>query len=228
MFSYFGSKSKIIKHYPKPVFDTVIEPFSGSAAYARAYPHKNVVLVEKDPIIAGIWDWLIKDATVSEIKKYSEFRLGDSIEDLPIDPRHRNFLGLCINRGSITPKNIVTKWSCQSKIDPEFASTVKYRLERACEQLKNIRHWSVEICSYDEFEFTGEATWFIDPPYEKAGIHYTHGSDDIDFKKLGEWCKSRQGQVIVCENSDATWLDFKPLVDIKGCAKFSSEAIWIK
>jgi hypothetical protein len=35
-----------------------------------------------------------------------------------------------------------------------------------------------------------------------------------------------KGQVIVCENSKANWLDFKPLVEITGQSKKSLEMIW--
>ena len=34
--------------------------------------------------------------------------------------------------------------------------------------------------------------------------------------KLADWCKSRNGQIIVCENTKATWMEFKPLVDMTG------------
>lgn len=37
IFGYYGSKSKIAQHYPSPWFDTIIEPFAGSAAYSARY-----------------------------------------------------------------------------------------------------------------------------------------------------------------------------------------------
>ena len=71
------------------------------------------------------------------------------------------------------------------------------------------------------------ATWFIDPPYEFGGEHYKNGTKDIDFAILGDWCKSRNGQTIVCENMKANWLPFKPMVKIQGaCQTFTTEAIW--
>jgi 16S rRNA G966 N2-methylase RsmD len=74
------------------------------------------------------------------------------------------------------------------------------------------------------------ATWFIDPPYEGAGKHYKMGSSLIDYNRLGEWCKTRDGQVIVCENSGASWLPFKEVGNTKTSRKdkTSSEAVWIK
>ena len=34
MFYYYGRKKQIAKYYPKPNFNTIIEPFAGSAAYS--------------------------------------------------------------------------------------------------------------------------------------------------------------------------------------------------
>ena len=55
---------------------------------------------------------------------------------------------------------------------------------------------------------------------------------DIDFPALGEWCRTRSGQVMVCENVGATWLPFTPFRDIKGTAGrgrtgVSKEALWM-
>jgi 16S rRNA G966 N2-methylase RsmD len=70
-----------------------------------------------------------------------------------------------------------------------------------------------------------EATWFIDPPYQKAGKYYT-GHNKMDFEKLGEWCKSRKGQVIVCENQGADWLPFRFLTEHRGSMQKNTEVIW--
>jgi len=37
---------------------------------------------------------------------------------------------------------------------------------------------------------------------------------------------SRNGQVIVCENTKADWMDFKPLKKMKGSLHTTTEAIW--
>ena len=51
---------------------------------------------------------------------------------------------------------------------------------------------------------------------------------NIDYNDLAEWCKSRNGQIIVCENTKADWLDFKPLAELKGQLHTTMEAIWYK
>ena len=89
--------------------------------------------------------------------------------------------------------------------------------------IESIKHFQIFNKSYEELENV-EATWFIDPPYQHGGEFYTE--NNINFSKLAEWCKTRKGQVIVCENDKANWLDFKPLISIQGQSKKSTECIW--
>lgn len=77
----------------------------------------------------------------------------------------------------------------------------------------------------------GRATWFVDPPYQGAGLHYRYGSRGLDFEALGAWCATRTGRVIVCENVGAAWGPFEPFRDAKGMegprgGKVSREALW--
>ena len=72
------------------------------------------------------------------------------------------------------------------------------------------------------------ATWFIDPPYQHGGQYYKFGNKDINFEELSEWCKNRFGQIVVCENSKATWLPFKPLVEMRGNKFKTTECVFIK
>jgi len=72
-----------------------------------------------------------------------------------------------------------------------------------------------------------EATWYIDPPYQFGGEYYIKSNKHIDFANLAEWCKSRLGQTIVCENTKADWLDFKPMKEMQGSMYKTTEAIWI-
>lgn len=79
--------------------------------------------------------------------------------------------------------------------------------------------------SYENLETKYKATWFIDPPYIDGGKCYKFNK--IDYVKLAEWCKSLNGFAIVCENSNAKWLDFQHLTDNVGQIKTKSEGIWI-
>jgi len=223
MFSYYGSKKKIVKYYPEPVHDVIIEPFAGAAWYSLEYPDREVILNEKNPVIYGIWNWLINTATPEILLEYKDFYLGDNISDLDIAQEHKDFLGFCLNRGSATPKFTVTKWSCQSKIDENWASTVAFQVERAIKMLSKIRHWKVYCGDYMDLPIQ-KATWFVDPPYYSGGQHYTFNK--IDYGGLGRWIESLDGQIIVCENNLADWLDFKPLISYQGQSKPSNECIY--
>jgi hypothetical protein len=90
------------------------------------------------------------------------------------------------------------------------------------------RHWTITQASYADIPDQA-ASWFIDPPYRVAGRAYRF--HDINYPALGDWCMSRRGQVMVCENAGADWLPFRPFRTIKGLegkrgGKKSEEVIW--
>jgi hypothetical protein len=65
----------------------------------------------------------------------------------------------------------------------------------------------------------------------KAGNKYR--LREIDYEHLGLWAQVREGQVIVCEQSPASWLPFSPLKSISGVGRRSdgsqsrsTEVIW--
>jgi site-specific DNA-adenine methylase len=96
--------------------------------------------------------------------------------------------------------------------------------ERLAKSVGKISHWEVRCADYREIEDV-EATWFIDPPYIGMGHHYH--SDELDYETLASWCKSRRGQVIVCELSGASWLPFVPFIEtVNASKKNRKEVIW--
>lgn len=46
MWSYYGSKSKLLKYYPEPKFNTIVEPFGGTAKYSLKYFENDVTIYE--------------------------------------------------------------------------------------------------------------------------------------------------------------------------------------
>lgn len=48
----------------------------------------------------------------------------------------------------------------------------------------------------------------------------------LDYPSLAEWCESRKGQTIVCENTKADWLPFIPLKEMHGQKYKTTEAVW--
>lgn len=215
MFSYYGRKSKIVKYYPKPIHDKIIEPFAGSAAYSMMYYEKDVLLVEKYDVIVKLWNWLIKEAKEEDILKLPSISENDNIENFEwLSQEEKWLMGFSLNRGSAQPKKKVKKFS-------DGWENVKKRIAN---DLRKIRHWKIIQGDYKDIENI-KATWFIDPPYQFGGQWYRH--KNIDYNHLNHYCKDRIGQVIVCENTKANWIELKPLVKIQGSTNSNTtEAIW--
>ncbi len=213
MWSYYGSKSKIIDFYPSPKFDKIIEPFAGSARYALKYFDRDVLLVDKYPVIVALWKWLQK-CSPKDITSLPDVSKGDDIRTMGLTYEESLLMGFFINRGSVTPKNIVAGFQNWNVNKHKTAS-----------QLYKIKHWNIQLGSYEDIE-NKEATWYIDPPYQWGGEHYKESNKNIDFASLAGWCKSRQGQAIVCENTKANWMDFYPTREMKGIVHKTVEAIW--
>ena len=51
---------------------------------------------------------------------------------------------------------------------------------------------------------------------------YKETSKNIDFEHLGNWCKERLGEVIVCESDNANWLPFETFSTILNTQKKKS------
>lgn len=207
MFSYFGSKSKIIDLYPPPKNGLIIEPFAGSARYALKYADRDVILCDKYDVVTDIWLWL-QVCSPQDILALPRLSTGEKIseckeaENLPQAAKH--FLGFVYARGNAYPCNKVSKFADWERGgNPNFFKNV-------ADKIQYIKHWQIINGSYEELE-NQPATWFIDPPYQTAGIHYRYGSEHINYNELAGWCKSRLGQVIVCENQYAKWLPFERL-----------------
>lgn len=213
MFSYYGSKSKIVDYYPPPKYSKIIEPFAGSARYSLKYWDRDVLLVDKYPIIVEIWKYLIR-ATKADVLGLPDLKIGDNVDTFNISKEEKWLIGFCINGGSAQPKKTAKNYNTwgEAKI-------------RIADDVQKIKHWKVMLGSYEELP-NDEATWFIDPPYQFGGEWYVKSTKHINFGKLAEWCKDRKGQTIVCENTKADWLDFKPMVDMQGSMFKTTEAIW--
>jgi 16S rRNA G966 N2-methylase RsmD len=104
-------------------------------------------------------------------------------------------------------------------------NAINFSIRKIIENLPKIKHWKIIHGSYLELG-NRKATWFIDPPYQFGGHSYVESNRNIDFELLGQWCAGRLGQVIVCENTKATWMDFTPLVSNHGSMYTTTEAIW--
>jgi hypothetical protein len=227
-FGFFGGKWRDTPRlYPPPAYDVIVEPFAGSAGYSLRYYWKTVILCEKDPVIASVWEYLIR-AKASEVLKLPDVPPDGTVDDLTVPQEAKALIGLWLNRGVARPRRKPSKWMREGVRPGSFwGDRVRQTIAR---QVDQIRHWQIHSTSYEVCPFAGSATWFIDPPYEVAGQHYHFGSSQIDYVALGRWCRSRKGEVFVCEHRGARWLPFQPLHNAKTtrAGQLSPEAIWTR
>jgi|688.fasta_scaffold122357_3 site-specific DNA-adenine methylase len=218
MFYYYGRKEKIFKYYPKPKHDTIIEPFAGSAVYSLKNFKKNIIILDKDERIINIWNYL-KEVTSDEILSLPLLTVGQSLNDEEFENLtivQKDLISFFTNPSSAQPKRSVGKFNIWHK---------KNR-KRLSEDVNKIRHWKILLGDYRDIP-NQEATWFIDPPYQgNGGKYYKHGNKNINYDELSLWVQNRNGQVIVCENSEANWLPFIPLKRLQGQRHKTIEVIW--
>jgi site-specific DNA-adenine methylase len=218
MFYYYGRKEKVFKYYSPPKYDTIIEPFAGSAVYSLKNYEKNIIILDKDERIINIWKYL-KSATSQEILSLPLIIKGQSLNDTEFDNLtsvQKDLISFFSNPSSAQPKRSVGKFNIWHE---------KNR-KRLSEDVNKIRHWEIILGDYRDIP-NQKATWFIDPPYQgNGGKYYKHGNKDMNYDELREWITSRKGQVIVCENSEAEWLDFKPLKKLQGQRRKTVEVVW--
>lgn len=223
-FTYFGGKWRIAKHYPKPQFKTLIEPFAGSAGYSLHYPQSQVLLFDRDPIICSVWDYFIRTKESEILSLPVEIT---DVREMPLCQEAKWLIGFWLNKGNVSPCNIPGKWMRDGLRPNSFwGEAIRKRI---ASQVDQIRHWKVANKSYDQIE-DREASWFIDPPYQVSGVRYRFNK--VDFDHLGKWCQNLSGQVMVCEQEGAAWLPFSPFRTVKALegkkgAKQSKEVLWL-
>lgn len=222
-FPYYGSKWNIARHYPKPLSGLVVEPFAGGAGYATFYGCSQVALYDADPIIAGVWSYLLR-VSAQEIMALPELpAVGDCVDDFDLPQEAKWLIGFWLNRGSAQPKKSRTAYSARTdRAQLNWGLRAK---ERIAAQLPLIGEWTVRCGGYEEAP-DERATWFVDPPYGDKGKFYRIGFSD--FGTLGRWCETRRGRLIVCERDDATWLPFMPLGSFKSSLGRASEGLFTR
>jgi hypothetical protein len=183
----------------------VIEPFAGSMGYTLYHRPKAALGIERDSRVVALWQRL-----VVQLGPLVEPRLGERTDDLLVK--------LCAysNASLVVADMLVTE-----RMLREFKLAVK-RLERDRPYAATLAYqWGSYADAPDV-----EATWFIDPPYQKpSGRRYV--SLLPDYAELAGWVRSRRGQVIVCEQAGADWMPFRPLCDVQSLNnKVSREVVW--
>ena len=209
-FAYYGAKTRLARYYPPPQHDTIIEPFAGSAGYSIFHIHKakEIILIEKDEAVVNLWHRLQNMNTNDLNKLDQELNKQRTTEPLIAGLGGGSSLRATLSGKSrqITPWMRI-KWPQKKKV-----------LQNILPHLHKI---SIRCADYIETPNL-EATYFIDPPYQlniintnrsihdQAGNNYRHGSQNINYEHLAQWCQQLSGQIIVCEQQPANWLPFKP------------------
>lgn len=230
LFPYYGSKVKNAKKYSPPKYGCIVEPFAGAAGYSCLYHDRRIVLCEKNPVIFGVIKYLI-GATRNDILNLPLLSPNDSVDDFDISDDEKNLIGFWLNSGCTSPAKRLSSWG--RSLYPELPVNFwgKKCRERLSQDVEKIKHWEVVCADYRDLTAPSdeEITWFVDPPYIGAGSHYKEPSKNIDYGLLADWCRSRVGQVIVCENDGADWLDFRPMYSITGQGRGRNkrvEVVW--
>lgn len=228
-FCYYGGKWRIAETYPRPAYSVIVEPFAGAAGYSTTFgAGRTCWLIDRDPVLVRLWEWLLQ-ASPKDVRGLPLIRAGEDVRDLPIAPGAQDLIAFWLNKGCTRPRRTASAWM-RSGIRPGSFWGESVR-ERIASQLWAIKRWRVVNASYSEIPNV-EATWFVDPPYAgRPGSHYTFGSRGINYNQLGEWCRTRRGQIIVCEAQGADWLPFQQHGTFKANAtsvgRRSSEAVWV-
>lgn len=211
---YPSSKLSHAKHYPAPQYPIVVEPFAGGAGYSTYYEPKTAHLNDLDHRVAAAWRAAIR----SDIASIPEIIIGERASE--VVSGDAEWLVRSYGGGGFF-QNKAQNWL------PGF-ERVRSRL---IEYQKQIAGWTITNGDYRDPPDI-EATWFVDPPYISHKMSKLYAKNAINYYELAEWCKSRRGQVIVCEGPGAEWLPFEPLYEQKskrkgnyGAAAF--ECVWV-
>lgn len=226
-FTYYGGKWRIADKYGAPTFDTVVEPFCGSAGYSVRHNAPKAILADKSEPVCSTWAYLIR-ASRQEIERLPVHNV-EHIDEYDLIPEAKLLIGWWMNKATTRPAKSPSAWM-RSRLRPKSHWGPEIR-QRIAEQVEFIRGWEV-ICGDYTAAPDVAATWFIDPPYsDKDGRHYEHTLDAGEYTALAKWASSRSGEVIVCEQAGATWMPFSPFVAAKasnstGTPRTTMEVAW--
>jgi site-specific DNA-adenine methylase len=227
MFYYYGGKRRLARFYPAPQHGIIVEPFAGSAAYSMRYLQPTgssplvdrVILVEKDPLVCELWRRLLA-MEPDDLLNYAIPEPGDRTSDRLV------MTSACSNRIARTAEMTVTN---------RMPDVLERMFRQIASMLPHVKG-RIEIVEGDYTQAPDiEATWFIDPPYHVDGRAQSRGmgyaedcnSHSLDYEALADWCRSRRGQKIACEQYGASWLPFKHLRHARNSiGNMAAEVVW--
>lgn len=135
-FCFYGGKWRVSPHYDPPAHAEIIEPFAGSAGYSMRHPERAVSLYDADPLIVGLWQYLIG---VSEDEIRALPLTVDHVDDLAVAEEARWLIGFWLNKGMTAPCKTPSKWMRDGwRPNSQWGDAIR---ERIASQLHAIRHW---------------------------------------------------------------------------------------
>jgi 16S rRNA G966 N2-methylase RsmD len=208
LFPYFGRKGRSARLYPCPRFPLVIEPFAGSLSYTLHHRPNSAIGIEQDDRVVALWHRML-EVTGMELPP----AVGSKTNDLLVKVASYSEHALTSGEMTVTSR-MIRDWT-----------VIHQRAALAAPWARShVQYFAGTYANAPDVE----ATWFIDPPYQRANRRgYLFGADKIDYDHLAAWVMSRKGQVIVCEQDGADWLPFTRLADFathRGA--ISREVIW--
>src|SRR3990167_6740267 len=187
--------------YPAPRHPLIIEPFAGGAAYSLYHARRcSVRLHDSNADVIRVWRYLQR-ARSEDVTALPNPAIGTRIEQIPglTDDEKLLMRMWASETAGGTLRRQVSSWSRERWHARKMGVSVTLPL---------IRSWDITCGDYTAVE-NRKATWFIDPPY--SGFDKEYQQKNLNYAQLAQWCRSRIGQVIVCERAGATWLPFTVL-----------------
>jgi site-specific DNA-adenine methylase len=226
-FSYYGSKYRLSQtgFYPEPTSDIVVELFAGSAAYSTYHNVKNVILVEINPDVAAIWQYLISASEQDILDLPTNLT---SLEELNcLEYGAKNLINFWTSKAVPSLRTQLSTWYFKYQNNPCCHVWNEYVKDRIVSQLEGIRNWQILNIDYLDFycyyqkDLPCNTTYFIDPPYSgKAGRLYPYNQINYGMLKqvVEGVSKDANNQVIACENEYLTinWADFSMSKNSRG------------
>ena len=209
LFKWFGSKWNASKHYPRPLYDTLVEPFAGGAGYALRYADKRVVLAETNTHLLRLWRWIIDDASKEDVLDIPlGLRVGEDIRTIGLSDGQ----ALLLKHWQRT-NNVGDCWTISPWGNSPGQWTANTRA-RVADEIQAVKHWQVLGNAEGAFSgYTEACTWFIDPPYQ---YNYAYKTPPLNYARLASAVRALNGQIIVCEatcpktGAIPDWLPFVP------------------
>ena len=117
---------------------TIVEPFAGAAGYSTRYSTRDIVLVERDPVVAALWKYLTR-VSGAEIRSLPLVGNEQTIDDLHgIAPEAKTLIGFWLTGGSASPRKSPSKWM-RSGLKP-MSYWGELTRARIASQVEAIRH----------------------------------------------------------------------------------------